>query len=124
MPKVIPIGIDIPEALFLMGALLCLWVVLRANREDNGWHFLDMMSTDGHADGRKFMFMLVGFSMVWVLFFLAVHDRLTEWYVTAIVIGYVVADGAALVARRFGGDKSSTTTSSSTETSTTTQGKP
>lgn len=93
----------IPEALFVIGVLLTLIVVYRSHKSPNGWNFLDMMSTDGHADGRKFMFLIVGLSMVWVLFYLAVNDRLTEWYVTAVVFGYVVADGAALMARRWGG---------------------
>jgi hypothetical protein len=122
MPKVIPIGLDIPQALFLLGVLLTLWVVLRAHRTPNGWDFFDMLKTEGHADGRKFMFLIVGLSMTWVLFFLAVNDRLTEWYVFAIVAGYVVADGAALVARRFGGDKTSTSSSSSEEHSETKRG--
>jgi hypothetical protein len=99
------IDMTIPEALFLVLALLCMWVILKGHKQENGWNFFDMVSTDGLADVRKFMFLLVGVSMVWVLFYLAVSGNLSEWYVIAVMGGYVVADGAALWARKIGNNK-------------------
>jgi len=82
---------DLPNALFMIGALLVLLVVYRVDKsEENTYNFTDNLMTNGKADVFKLVYLSACAMLIWVLFRLAYDGNLTEWFVTAFIGGVVI----------------------------------
>jgi len=93
-------NLDVAGLLFILVALAIgayLWHI--DHEKDNKFYLINFVTdANGRADKYSLGYVLILLVGCWIMFYLAIHDRLTEWFVTsflgAFVIGAIVKTGA------------------------------
>lgn len=126
-------GIDLVGLLFICCAIgFCVYVWKIDQRRGNKFFLIDFITdANGRADKYSLGYVLILLVGTWVMYYLTLKDRLTEWFVTAFlgafVIGSIVKTSASVYERtrdvKRDPDAPANETTTHTETLTHTEGK-
>lgn len=85
-------GIDLPGMLFALAAIGLVVYLWRVDQRKGNKFFLVDFVTDaaGRADKYSLGYVLILCVGCWVMWYLTLHNRLTEWFVTAFLAAFVV----------------------------------
>ena len=76
------------SSILAMTAILIAFVRAHLN-PDNSFNLMDMFATDGRIGGSKMRLNGLWLALMWCLIYLTLNDKLTEWYVAAMLTAFV-----------------------------------